>query len=150
VVASGEGKATHGCASCHLASGSGHPESANLTGLTADYMLAQIHDFQQGLRTDPRHRMSEIAKGMTEEEAKEASAYFARQKPRPWTWTARHARKSRSSSSAHGLDGALSVVDLGHDRTRWVCMIPTLKAFFATAIFQQGKLSTFCQVQGAP
>ena len=84
VVASGEGKATPGCASCHLASGSGHPESANLTGLTADYLLTQIHDFQQGLRMDPRHRMSEIAKGMTEEDAKEASAYFASQKPRPW------------------------------------------------------------------
>ncbi|HEV2521947.1 MAG TPA: hypothetical protein VGT24_06155 [Candidatus Acidoferrales bacterium] len=84
VVASGEGKMTPGCASCHLASGSGHPESANLTGLTADYLLTQIHDFQQGLRTDPRHRMSEIAKGMTEQDAREASAYFASQKPRPW------------------------------------------------------------------
>jgi cytochrome c553 len=84
VVAKGEGKATPGCASCHLASGSGHPESSNLTGLTADYLLTQIHDFQQGLRTDPRHRMSEIAKGMTEEDAKEASAYFASQKPQKW------------------------------------------------------------------
>ncbi len=84
VVARGEGKATPGCASCHLASGSGHPESANLTGLTADYLLSQIHEFQQGLRTDPRHRMSEIAKGMTEQDAKEASAYFASLKPRRW------------------------------------------------------------------
>jgi cytochrome c553 len=84
VVARGEGKATPGCASCHLASGSGHPESANLTGLTADYLLTQIHEFQQGLRTDPRHRMSEIAKGMTEQDAKEASAYFASLKPRHW------------------------------------------------------------------
>ena len=84
VVARGEGKATPGCASCHLASGSGHPESANLTGLTASYLLRQIHDFQQGLRTDPRHRMSEIAKGMTEEEAKEASQYFASVKPQRW------------------------------------------------------------------
>jgi cytochrome c553 len=84
VVASGEGKATPGCASCHLASGSGHPESANLTGLTADYMMTQLHDFQQGLRTDPRRRMSAIAKGMTEEDVKEAAAYFAAQKPRQW------------------------------------------------------------------
>ena len=84
VVAHGEGKATPGCASCHLASGSGHPESSNLTGLSADYLLTQIHDFQQGLRTDPRHRMSEIAKGMTEEDAKEASAYFASLKPQHW------------------------------------------------------------------
>jgi cytochrome c553 len=84
VVASGEGKATPGCASCHLASGSGHPESANLTGLTADYITAQLHEFQQGIRTDPRHRMSEIAKGMTEEDVKEAAAYFSSQKPRQW------------------------------------------------------------------
>lgn len=84
VVASGEGKATPGCASCHLASGSGHPESANLTGLTADYLMTQLNDFRQGLRTDPRHRMSEIAKGMTDEEVKEAAAYFASQKPRQW------------------------------------------------------------------
>lgn len=84
VVAHGEGKATPGCAACHLASGSGHPESANLTGLTADYLLTQLHDFQQGRRTDPRHRMSEIAKGMTEEEAKEASAYFASLPPQRW------------------------------------------------------------------
>jgi cytochrome c553 len=84
VVAKGEGKPTPGCASCHLASGSGHPESANLTGFTYAYLLRQIHDFQQGLRVDPRHRMSEIAKGMTEEDAKEASAYFASQKPQKW------------------------------------------------------------------
>jgi cytochrome c553 len=84
VVARGEGKATPGCASCHLASGSGHPESANLNGLTVSYLLRQIHDFQQGLRTDPRHRMSGIAKGMTEEDAKEASQYFASLKPQRW------------------------------------------------------------------
>jgi len=90
VVAEGEGKATPACASCHLASGSGHPESANLTGLTADYMIAQLHDFQQGSRKDPLRvlpsgpRMSGIAKGMTEEDVKEASVYFASQKPRRW------------------------------------------------------------------
>jgi cytochrome c553 len=84
VVAKGEGKATPGCASCHLSSGSGHPESANLTGLTKDYMITQLHDFQKGLRTDPRHRMSEIAKGMTEEDVQEAAAYFSSQKPRQW------------------------------------------------------------------
>jgi len=84
VVARGEGKATPGCASCHLASGSGHPESANLTGLTASYLLRQIHDFQHGRRIDPRHRMSEIAKGMTEEDAQEASQYFASLKPQRW------------------------------------------------------------------
>ena len=84
VVAKGEGKDTPGCASCHLASGSGHPESANLTGLTADYLTTQIHEFQQGVRMDPRHRMSDIAKGMTEEDVKDAVAYFSSLKPRHW------------------------------------------------------------------
>jgi len=84
VVARGEGQATPGCASCHLASGSGHPESANLTGLTANYLLTQIHEFQQGVRMDPRHRMSDIAKGMTEQDAKDAAVYFSSLKPRHW------------------------------------------------------------------
>ena len=84
VVAKGEGKATPGCASCHLASGSGHPESANLTGLTADYLTTQLHEFQQGVRQDPRHRMSDIAKGMTEDDIKDAVAYFSSLKPRRW------------------------------------------------------------------
>jgi len=47
VVASGEGKATPGCASCHLASGNGHPESGNLTGNSAAYLLGQIHEFNK-------------------------------------------------------------------------------------------------------
>ena len=47
VVASGEGKATPGCASCHLASGSGHPESANLTGLTNDYIVPNSTTFNK-------------------------------------------------------------------------------------------------------
>lgn len=84
VVAKGEGKATPGCASCHLASGSGHPESANLTGLTKAYIIGQLHEFQQGVRTDPRHRMSDIAKGMTEQDVQDAAAYFSAQAPRKW------------------------------------------------------------------
>ena len=37
VVQHGSGTAVPGCASCHLALGLGHPESANLTGLSAEY-----------------------------------------------------------------------------------------------------------------
>jgi cytochrome c553 len=33
---------------------------------------------------DPRHRMSDIAKGMTEEDVKDAVAYFSSLKPRHW------------------------------------------------------------------
>src|SRR6266853_4859865 len=84
VVQHGSGTQVPGCASCHLASGSGHPESANLTGLSATYILRQITDFQSGLRTDPRHRMSEIAKGLSEDDAKQAAEWFASLKPNVW------------------------------------------------------------------
>src|SRR5690242_18890090 len=84
VVANEAGRVMPAGDSCHRASESGPPQSANLTALNADYMVAQLLDFQQVLRTDPRQRMSVIAKGMTEVDVKEAAAYFASQKPRHW------------------------------------------------------------------
>jgi hypothetical protein len=51
VVLHGDGKSVLACASCHLASGLGHPESANLTGLTADYMLHQLADLKPARET---------------------------------------------------------------------------------------------------
>ena len=84
VIQHGRGKQTPGCASCHLASGLGHPESANLTGLSVSYLLRQINDFQGGRRTDERQRMSTIAKGLTEEDAKQAVEWFASLKPSVW------------------------------------------------------------------
>ena len=84
VVQHGSGTATPGCASCHLASGLGHPESANLTGLSAGYILRQLTDFQGGLRMDPRHRMSDIAKGLSDEDARQAGEWFASLKPNVW------------------------------------------------------------------
>src|SRR5262249_54476399 len=40
------------CGSCHLFSGTGHPESADLTGFTADYFVQQMQDFRSGARKD--------------------------------------------------------------------------------------------------
>ena len=34
------------CALCHLVSGGGHPESASVAGLSADYIVAQMHAFR--------------------------------------------------------------------------------------------------------
>ena len=84
VVQHGKGTQTPGCASCHLASGLGHPESANLTGLSTSYLMRQLKDFQGGLRTEPRQRMSMIAKGLSEEDAKQATEWFASLKPSVW------------------------------------------------------------------
>ena len=64
------------CGACHLMSGLGHPESSDLTGLSADYIVQQMADFRSGARKDPT-RMNGIAKATTPEQDKQAAAYFA-------------------------------------------------------------------------
>jgi cytochrome c553 len=83
VVQHGSGTIALGCASCHLASGLGHPESANLTGLSASYIQRQLSDFKSGLRTDARKRMSSFAQSLSEEDIKQAAEWFASLKPIP-------------------------------------------------------------------
>lgn len=69
------------CALCHLPSGSGHPESANLAGLSERYIVQQLKDFADGSRKsgDAEHPgiMIMIARAMTDEQMHEAGAYFA-------------------------------------------------------------------------
>ena len=75
IVTKGRGDAM-ACGACHLMSGLGHPESSDLTGLSAEYMIQQMKDFKADLRIDPS-RMNGIAKAVTDEEVKLASEYFA-------------------------------------------------------------------------
>ena len=82
VVRHGSGKAVMACSYCHLASGLGHPQSANLAGLPVAYFMKQIADFRSGVRT--AQPMDSIAKGMSDEEAQEAAKWFASLEPRPW------------------------------------------------------------------
>ncbi len=84
VVKSGAGKTVLACGACHLMSGMGHPESSHLAGLPADYILRQLADFKSGARKDPT-RMNGIAKDLTDEDAKQAAAWFAALKPMAWT-----------------------------------------------------------------
>lgn len=80
------------CGSCHLMSGLGHPESANLAGLPVPYMLRQMEDFKNNLRKDPEPyansvragRMAIIAAGVPEEEMRKAVEWFAALKPAVW------------------------------------------------------------------
>jgi hypothetical protein len=51
VVKHGSGKSVPACAMCHLASGLGHPESANLTGLSVSYLVRQLAEFRSGARS---------------------------------------------------------------------------------------------------
>ena len=75
IVQKGHGAAL-ACGSCHLMSGLGHPESADLTGFTADYFFQQIMDFKTGTRRDYA-RMNGISKELTDEEARQAAEWFA-------------------------------------------------------------------------
>jgi cytochrome c553 len=83
VVAHGKPGVARACGLCHLPDGRGRPENAPLQGLPSDYIVQQLHDFQQGLRhsADPRKantlEMENIAKTMSEDEIKEAAKYFS-------------------------------------------------------------------------
>lgn len=86
IVVNGNGAAVRACNTCHLPSGLGQPESANLRGLNADYFARQMHDFAAGTRGGPRgEAMAGIAKAMTDDEIKQTAAYYAGLKPLPWT-----------------------------------------------------------------
>ena len=80
IVTKGHGGAL-ACGSCHLMSGIGHPESADVAGMPESYVKQQMMDFKSGARTDIA-RMNGIAKEMSDQEIAEVSAWFAAQKPR--------------------------------------------------------------------
>jgi cytochrome c553 len=84
VVARGSGKDVPACASCHLMSGNGHPESANLAGLSAAYIVATMADFKSGARKDPA-RMTAIGKAVSVDDVKQSAEWFASLKPVVWT-----------------------------------------------------------------
>jgi len=82
VVMHGGGGAVLGCASCHLGSGLGHPESANLAGVSAAYILRQLADFKNGARFG--EAMPDIAKELSDEDGRQASQWFASLTPKVW------------------------------------------------------------------
>ena len=73
------------CGSCHLMSGLGHPEHADLTGLTAEYLIQQVRDYKSGARKDGAQRMNEIVGPLSDEDIRQSSEWFAKLKPRVWT-----------------------------------------------------------------
>jgi cytochrome c553 len=85
IVAHGGPKpAGRACAMCHLTSGDGHPESAGLSALPADYIVRQMAAFKNGDRTGVRATvMIAMAKVLSDEEVKSAADYFTPLKPRP-------------------------------------------------------------------
>jgi cytochrome c553 len=87
IVASGRKPDVMACGVCHRADEPGGPENSSLFGLPAAYIVQQTMDFKNGLRNGSAPRiandlMIKIAKAATDDELKEAAAYFASIKPR--------------------------------------------------------------------
>ncbi len=82
VVAHGADGGVLGCASCHLASGLGHPESAYLAGESAEYIERQLADFKAGRRMG--EAMNDMSRNLTDEDAKVAAEWFEKLPPLPW------------------------------------------------------------------
>ena len=82
IIQHGKGAAL-ACGACHLMSGHGHQESADLAGLSAEYIVRTMEEFKSGTRIDPA-RMNAIAKGMSDEDVRQAAEWFAALKPGGW------------------------------------------------------------------
>jgi cytochrome c553 len=76
IVMKGHGDAL-ACGVCHLMNGAGHPESASLAGLSAEYIKRQMADFKSGARSEP-NRMNKIAQALSDDEINQAAEWFAR------------------------------------------------------------------------
>ena len=88
VVAHGRRPLVRACGQCHMPHGLGHPESANLAGLSADYIFQQMKDYQTGARKSlvpaRSNSMIEIAGASTDEEIRIAAEYFANLPRKKW------------------------------------------------------------------
>ncbi len=88
IVARGSGDAW-ACAYCHLPNGQGRPENAPLAGLSAAYIVEQVHAFRSGERVSGRPEtakwMPAEARHVTEADLKLAAKYFSSLHFKPWT-----------------------------------------------------------------
>jgi len=64
-------------------SGQGHPESADLAGMPPEYIIRQMTYFKSGARSEET-RMGPIARAVSDEDVREAAAYFAAITPAPF------------------------------------------------------------------
>jgi len=90
VVAKGRGTDVRACSLCHYPNGKGRPENAGVTGLPVSYFIQTLQDFRSDVRKSAEPRkgntniMVTIAKGMTDQEMRQAAEYFGSMKWTPW------------------------------------------------------------------
>jgi len=78
-----KGPMPNACGTCHLMSGQGHPESADIAGMPAEYIVRQMNYFKNGARKEEA-RMGPIARAVPDEDVRQAAEYFAAVKPSPF------------------------------------------------------------------
>ena len=78
-----KGPMPNACGSCHLMSGQGHPESADIAGMPAEYTIRQMKYFKSGARKEET-RMGPIARAVSDEDVRQAAEYFAAIAPTPF------------------------------------------------------------------
>ena len=78
-----KGPMPNACGTCHLMSGQGHPESADIAGMPAEYIIRQMNYFKSGARKEEA-RMGPIARAVSDEDVRQAAEYFASIKPAPF------------------------------------------------------------------
>src|SRR5579863_5265552 len=117
IVKDETGATKNACGTCHLMSGQGHPESADIAGLPAEYIVRQMEYFKSGARKDD-DRMGPIAKVVSDEDVRQAAEYFASIKPRSWVQvieTATPPKTYVSSAARHRLlDPGGGTEPIGH------------------------------------
>lgn len=90
IVAKGKQPDVWACALCHYPNGQGRPENAPIAGLPVKYFIEQMQAFRAGTRKSADSRkantaiMASIAKGMTDDEIRQAAEYFGSMKLKPW------------------------------------------------------------------
>lgn len=106
IVAHGQKPHVPACMQCHLPSGGGHPESASIAGLSADYIVRQMHAFRDGDRQNIRApAMIEMSHAIGEKDLREAAVYYSRIPRGKQKWI-RVVETSRAPASHVGAGGA--------------------------------------------
>jgi len=106
IAAHGRKPHVNACILCHLPNGNGHPESASVSGLSVDYIIAQMHAFRDGERQNIRApAMVEMSLDITEKELRDAAVYFSKIPKKQQVWI-RVVETSRAPLSHVGTGGA--------------------------------------------
>lgn len=72
------GSAVPACAGCHNEDGSGTPKYPRLAGQNAPYVVQQMQDFKNGVRTnDTKAAMRAVAKRMNDQEISAVASYIS-------------------------------------------------------------------------